>query len=497
MGFLGRTLSGIFLLSAALALVAWAGTLVVGAVQERMADEGRAMPARERVFAVNVIPVEPATIRPVTTAYGEVQSARSLDLRARIGGRIATLAPEMAEGAEVVRGTVLAQIDPADAEAALARAEADLADAEAEARDARQALALARDDLAAGQEQAELRARALARQRDLLARGAGTAAAVETAELAAASAGQAVLSRRQALAEAEARLARSQGTITRAGLAVAEARRALEDTVIAAPFDGVLADVSVGEGGLVSANEHLATLIDGDALEVSFRLSTTQFARLVGPDGALADLPVSVSLDLEGLDLRASGRLVRAAATVAEGETGRRLFAALGAAPGLRPGDFVTVRVEEPPLADVARLPSAAVGSDGQVLALGEEDRLEALPAEILRREGDDVIVAAAALAGREIVAERAPTLGAGIRVRPQRPPAPGEAAGVAPAPGAGEAGEEGFVELTAERRAELRAMVERTETLSPEVKARVLAQLEEARVPARVVARIEGRMGG
>jgi len=85
----------------------------------------------------------------------------------------------------------------------------------------------------------------------------------------------------------------------------------------------------------------------------------------------------------------------------------------------------VTVVSKEPALPRVAQLPSAAVGPDQTVLLIGEEDRLELANVEVLRRQGDDVIVRAPGLRGREVVSERSQVLGVGIKVKPVRPDAP------------------------------------------------------------------------
>ena len=53
------------------------------------------------------------------------------------------------------------------------------------------------------------------------------------------------------------------------------------------------------------------------------------------------------------------------------------------------------------------------------------------------------------------------------------------------------------MLELTEERRAKLVAFVEGNKRMPDEMKARVLAQLAEPQVPAKVVERIESRMGG
>lgn len=96
-------------------------------------------------------------------------------------------------------------------------------------------------------------------------------------------------------------------------------------------------------------------------------------------------------------------------------------------AEALRPGDFLSVMIEEPTLLDVATVPAAAIGSDGTVLVAGQDGRLSALPVELLRRQGDDVIIAVPdALDGARIVAERSAQLGAGIRVEDSTAPADG-----------------------------------------------------------------------
>ncbi|QIE46411.1 HlyD family efflux transporter periplasmic adaptor subunit [Pseudohalocynthiibacter aestuariivivens] len=486
MRFLRQSLTGLFLMSMTLGLLAYAGYTVFSAVQERLTKEPRVAERRERVFAVNVITATPQQITPELTVFGEVQSRRSLEIRAKAGGTLVELADAFEEGGQVRAGQVLARVDPADSQSALDRAASDVSDAQAETRDAQRGLDLARDELGAADAQAELQDRAFKRQQDLEARGVGTAAAVEVAELAAAQARATVLARRQALATAEARVDQAATGLSRAIISQKEAQRRLDDTTILAGFTGSLSDVTVVEGGLISANEKMATLIDPAALEVAFRVSTPQFARLLDPKGVLLSAPVRVTLEAFGVDLQATGIVTRASAAVGEGQTGRLVFARLDAAQGLKPGDFVTVRIDEPPLENIVRLPAAALGADGSVLALSGEDRIEAIPVTLLRRQGDDILVRSAALAGREVITQRSPLLGAGIKVRPLR-----RTEGVAETPAPE------MLELSADRRARLIAYVEGNTDMPDALKTRLLAKLEQDRVPARMVQRLETRMGG
>jgi multidrug efflux pump subunit AcrA (membrane-fusion protein) len=484
MRFLRHSLVGLFLAAVTFGLLAYAAQLIGSAVQTRMADETAAPPARERIFAVNVVQALPGRETPILQAFGEVESRRTLELRAAIGGRVVELAPEFTEGGVVAAGQLLLRIDPADSQAALDRAEIDLLDARAEKRDADRSLVLARDDLAAAQDQAELRARAFARQQDLAARGVGTEAAVEVAELAVAQARQAILSRRIALAQAEARVDQAETRMRRATIAREQAERDLTDTEIFAAFDGTLRSVNLVEGRLVSANERIAELVDPASLEAAFRVSTSQYARLLDDAGALMPAGVTVTLDSAGAEVSASGSISRDSAGAGEVQTGRLIYASLDQARGLKPGDFVTVRVEEPPLDNVVRLPASAYDAGGTVLVLGDEDRLESLAVTLVRRPGDDVLVRGPGLAGREVVQARTPLLGAGIRVRPIR----GEPA--VPA-------EQAMLELEPERRARLVAFIEGNSRMPDEAKTRILNQLAQDRVPAQMVQRIESRMGG
>ncbi|MBV0910845.1 efflux RND transporter periplasmic adaptor subunit [Anianabacter salinae] len=487
MRFLRRSLVGLFLLSVTLGVLAYAGQMIYGAVQARLSDEPPERPARERVFAVNTVTVTPETITPVMTVFGEVRSRRTLELRASAGGTIVELSENFEEGGEVAAGELLLRIDPTDAQSALDTAETSLAEAEAEVAEATRAVTLAEDDVAAAEEQLQLRTQALDRQRDLVTRGVGTEAAVETAALAASSARQSLVSRRQAMATAMARVDGARTALRRQEIAVNEAQRRVAETEVFAEFAGTLSGVTAVEGGIVTANEQLASLIDPNALEVAFRVSTSQYSRLLDGDGRLIGAPVVAGLDVLGVDLTATGTISREGAAVGTGQTGRQIFARLDDAQGFRPGDFVTVRIEEPPLERVASLPATAVDAAGTVLVVGEDDRLEVAQTEVLRRQGDAVVVSAAGLAGRQAVRERTPLLGAGIKVRVVNPPEAGDA----PQP------VNDLVELTEERRARLVAFVEGNSFMPDEAKKRVLAQLSQDRVPVRTVERIESRMGG
>jgi len=487
--FLRRALVGVLLSALTLGALAWAGASVWSAVTAVMGDEGEPAPRREIVQSVTAVEVVPQSAVPVVEAFGSVRSTRTLDLRAASAGQIVDLADPFRDGVEVTQGQVLVRIDPSEAEAGLASARADLDAARADLRDAGRGVTLAQDDLAVTQEQADLRTQSLARQRGLEDRGVGSIAAVEQSALESAQARQAVVSRRQALAQSEARLDQARTARDRAQIALGEAERLLADTTLTAPFTALLTDVAAVRGGLVARNDLLARLVDPTALEVSFRVSSEQFARLTeaGPLGA--DRATRVSLDLGSGAITSPAGDLRESPVVAEGQTGRALFARITDPRGLRPGDIVTVAVDEAPLTRVARLPTSAVAADGGVLVIGPEDRLIAGQVDILRRQGNTVLVRAPDLAGARIVADRNPSLGAGVLVRVTGAQDQG-ADQTAAADGV-------LIELTLERRETLIALVEADPALTAQDRDRMLGLLATGPVPAGMVSRLEQQRGG
>jgi multidrug resistance efflux pump len=479
MRFLRRSLTGLLLLAVTLGLLGFAAITIGNALRASLGEDGPGRAPQERVVAANVTMLTAAPIAPQMTAFGKVEARRTLDLRFKASGTVIFVADSFRNGLSVAEGDVLVRLDPVPATEALALARAGLTEAQAAADEAAAAVLLAQDDLAAAEAQAALRRQALTRQEDLATRGAGSSQAVETAELAVSSADQAVLSRRQALASAKARVDQTAVAVTRANIALTEADRALADTELRAGLTGRVDGVTLVPGAVVSANEAVGRIVDPLALDVAVRLSTAQFGTLLGADGSLQG--GAVTIQPSGAEARLTGQLDRVGAAVGEGQTGRLIYVAVDAAPGvetlLQAGDFVTVSIDEAALPDAAILPATAVGRNGTLLALGADDRLEEVPVDVLRRQGDDVIIAVGPLAGREVVTERSAFLGDGIRIRPIRP--------------------EAAVTLTPERRAELVALVEAHPALAEAEKTTLLQTLEGETVPAAVIARLEQRMDG
>lgn len=486
MRFFRQALIGLTLLTLSVGILSYAGYLIKDALSERLGQEARVPQPRERTFAVNVVTAEPKAITPQLEAFGEIKSRRTLDLRLALGGQVTGLSDNFVDGGQVKSGEKLVEIDDADAQSFYQKAKADIMDAKAEVEDAERALLLSQDELEAALKQSGLRETALSRQRDLQVRGVGTKAAVEAAELALSSAEQSVLNRRSAVDNAKARGASAGTRLIRSELALDDASRRLEDTKLFSKFDGVLSNITLVEGGIVSANERIGRLIDPNSLEVAFRVSTQQYSRLLNENGQLINTRGSVSLNFMGSEITTNAVLERDSGSVAEGQTGRLLYARLDKAIGFKPGDYVVVKLDEPELRFAIDLPASALNADNQVLILNDEERLENVSVSLLRRQGDNVIIRSRDLLGKEVVAQRSPLLGTGIKVRAVRS---GEADKPPKAPE--------MIELTEERRQKLIKFIEGNKWIPKTAKERTIGKLKKEKVPAEMVNRIESRMGG
>jgi len=463
-----------------------AKTLQTGLAERRAEAAEKPATRRERVFTVVAGQIDNTEVRPEITAYGEIRSWRTLEIRASSGGYIVELADEFRDGVLVNEGAFLFRIDPKEFIAAEADARAAVSEAEADLREAIQGVEVARRELAAADAQRDLRSSALNRQQDLLQRGVATSSLVEDAEMSLAAAEQTAASRSQMLLTSEIKIDRNKLRLERARIALSEAQRDLEETEHRAPFSGLVSDVNVALGGLATPNERLGLLIDPTALEAAFRVTNAQFARLLDENGELRKIEVAVSLELDDKPLIVEGVIERAGAVIEAGETGRLIYAKIKskAATLLRPGDFVSVSVTEPPLQNVARLPASAVTEEGELL-LVDEDRLAPVRVRILRRLADDVVVAGAP-DGATYVTDRSPQLGKGVKVKVIGNDAPPVSAP-----------EVDLVTLDPEKQEKMIAWVEANERIPAEMKSRILKRLRTGKAPQRMVDRISQRIGG
>jgi len=334
---------------------------------------------------VHVMTVAPQAL-PVTFEYtGQTAGSREVEVRARVTGIL--LERNFEEGARVKRGQSLFTIDPAPYQAVAARAEADVAAAEARL------------------EQAQRNA---ARLKPLYAEKAVSQKENDDAVSA------------QTIAAADAKAARAR---------LAEARLNLGYTRVESPIAGITGRAPRSEGSLVSGPDVLlTTVVQVDPIWVNFGIPDNEQAGLRKEvEAGRLTLPKNGSVEVElrladGTLYPKTGRLnfsdVRISPATGTQEARAELPNAEGA---LRPGQFVRVILKGGARPNAVTVPQRAVleGPQGKfVYVVNEKSQAEVRPVEAGEWSGDAWIITSGLKAGERVILDGVMKLGPGAPVK-------------------------------------------------------------------------------
>ena len=282
----------------------------------------------ERIWAVDTVAASYADVQPKLTLYGQVVAARSSELRSQVSGRAIQIGANFRDGGVVEQGDLLLEIDRFDYETALAEQRSILKEVQ---------ISVAKSQ------------RKFDRAKELHAESNVSDEFMDDAEL--------------NLSQEEARLEQQQ-------IAVRRAERDLSETLISAPFNGVVSDVAVQLGQQVSISERLADIIDLDRLEVRFSLSNAQFGRLLTEQEAIDGRKVKISWEVGNRSLEFNGHITRAGAEISSSMGGVMVYADIDDTDrftSIRPGALVSIGLADKVYEDVIRAQNSALYSDNTV----------------------------------------------------------------------------------------------------------------------------------
>jgi membrane fusion protein (multidrug efflux system) len=334
---------------------------------------------------VGVITVQPRALLAPFEYTGQVAGSREVEVRARVTGIL--LSRNFVEGGQVKKGQSLYTIDPAPFQAALARADADVAAAAARLEQAR---------------------RDAVRLRPLIAEQAVSQKEFDDAVSA------------QAIGDADLKAARAR---------LAEARLNLEYTRVESPVSGFASRSLRSEGTLVSGPDVLLTTVTQvDPIWVNFGIPDSDqlllrkevdAGRLLLPkdgrfevvvrlaDGSVYARPGRMSFS----DIRISGQTgtsdARAELPNPEGR--------------LRPGQFVRVTLNGATRPGAVLVPQRAVleGPQGKfVYVVDDKSSAQPRPVELGEWAGSDWIVTAGLGAGDRVIVDGVMRIGPGAPVK-------------------------------------------------------------------------------
>ncbi|MDZ4021145.1 MexC family multidrug efflux RND transporter periplasmic adaptor subunit [Pseudomonas sichuanensis] len=352
----------------AIGVASWLAVAVALAGCDSAGEPQAAAPA---AFPVELVTVASEPLSLASTLPGRVEPMRVAQVRARVAGIV--LHKRFEEGADVKAGDVLFQIDPAPFQAALARANGDLARAQAV------------------QQEAQARVK---RYEPLVK--------IEAVS-------------RQDFDSANATLRSAQAAVRSAQADVQTARLNLGYATVTAPISGRIGRALATEGALVGQGDAtlMARIQQLDPIYVDFTQSAADALRLrqALQDGALAGGDdTALMAQVEGTDYQRQGTLMFTDVEVDRSTGQVTLRGRFDNADGtLLPGMYVRVRTPQGTDRQAILVPQRAVqrGSDGEarvmVVGTGNLAEARAVRTGVMQgarwqiteglREGDQVIV--------------------------------------------------------------------------------------------------------
>ncbi|MGZ5985671.1 MAG: efflux RND transporter periplasmic adaptor subunit, partial [Caulobacteraceae bacterium] len=365
------------------------GFLVVGALLVGMIAwlvYGNKKPARTNPPQTVAVTTTKAAVRDfpvVVTALGAAQAWQGVTLRAQVNGRL--LSVPVKEGAQVRKGQVLAEIDPAPYRAVLMQAQG------AERRD-EAALEQARIDLQ--------------RYQTLLAQNSIAKAQADT---------QAAL------------VKQLEGTVMVDKGSVAAAQVNVNYTRILSPVDGRVGVRLVDAGNLVSTQDTqgIITINEVTPIAVTFTVPQGDFQRLANLSGGFSKALATQALSQETGALLGTGQLIVADNNV-DPSTGTVKMKARfpNEDRKLWPGQFVNVRMTVQTLEHAVTVPATAVnqGPNGPFVFVvnheGADDRARIQPVKIVTTQDFTAVIQEGVKPGDTVVTDGQLSLRAGSKVR-------------------------------------------------------------------------------
>lgn len=313
----------------------------------------KSTPRQERVWTVEAITAKHQDIQPPLKLYGIVAAGRKSELRALVAGNVIAVGENFKDGAQVSAGDLLVEIDAFEYEISLAEKKASLTEANAKH---------------------ELLKRDLKRAKKLIKKNDASQQFLDNAQLS---------------------LDQQQAIVEQRSIGVKRAERDLEQTRLTAPYDGILAEISVQTGKRIGTNDKVAVVIDNKRLEARFSLSNAQYGRILEQDGTVIGRPIEFSWHVGNKVITYQAKIERVAAEIAFGTGGIDIHATISnpsAQTLLRPGAFIQISVPDRRYINVISIPEYSLYGEDTVFVI-RDDRLVAQQVEIIGYDANNLLI--------------------------------------------------------------------------------------------------------
>ena len=363
--------------------------------------QSRNRPLEVRVVTARQVTSGPAADRTILNASGYVTPRREATISSKVTGKVLEVMVE--EGMLVKEGQIVARLDDTNIKASLALAEAQLKATQAALAETRVRINQAGRDLQ--------------RIRNLLSAGIATTADSEKAE-----------AEEQAL---RARLAQQESQVTVEEQQTALWRQQMDDTIIRAPFAGIVTSKNAQPGEMISpvsagggfTRTGICTIVDMDSLEIEIDVNESYINRVTPgqPVEAMLDayaqwkIPCKVIAIIPTADRQKSTVRVR----VGFDKLDPRILPQMSVKVGFHDAGGAKSSI---PSGGVI-VPKGAIQRQGSrdvvmVVANGRTERRAVTVAEVI---GEDALLASGLVVGECVALDWPPELADGTKVREKR----------------------------------------------------------------------------
>jgi RND family efflux transporter MFP subunit len=387
------------------------GAAVVAVLSSAACGSARtsaAAPPEPAPVAVRAVEVQSQPIDRFLRVTGSLVADEQADVAAETAGRV--IGTPVERGTHVSAGTVLIRVSATEADASLREAEANAAQLEARlGLSARQDFdPLKVPDVLNAKASLDWAEADFARIKALLDQKVVSQAEYDQKLTQ-------VQAARQQYRTAQNGAQQSYRSLQAARARVDLARKSAADTVVRAPFSGIVAERLVGTGDYVSKGMKVATVVRIDPVRVELTVPEQYLSQVK------TGQPVRLTVDAyPGETFHAKVRFVSPALktnqraltveAVADNKDGR-----------LKPGLFATALLQQPSPAPAMLVPAAAVetvAGTSRVYAIGPDHKVEERIVTLGEKVGDRVEISSGVKPGERVVADPRGNLADGVRVQ-------------------------------------------------------------------------------
>ena len=358
--------------------------LIAGSVAAAMVWQKREPDKKEEsdpIITVETVQLKSTDMRFTISSQGNVSPHTETSLVSEISGVVTEVSPGFVVGGFFKKGEILLRLDPADYEVAVQQARANLL------------------IMKARQDREEAQVEQAKKEWDMSGRPRSAAPSVAL--------------RTPYLQEAKANVLFAQAELDKA-------ERKLKQTVIRAPYDGMIKEKLVDVGQYVTSGTQLAQTFAVDFAEVRLPLTDQDITYLelpnpANPENSESDPGPEVELTsiIGGRKYRWPARIVRTEGVIDQRTRVHYAVARItdpynlrdsNERPPLPMGSFVKAGIKSTLVQNVIAVPLQAIRGMNQVLVKDEQDRLKIYKVKIIRADKDFAYINGGVLDDREAI---------------------------------------------------------------------------------------------